>query len=359
MAKQMIIKEKLVEGMPANRMLKAGIEQEQDVAFYLRREFKNRDDVIVLNDLRLIHDDEVAQIDHLVVTKLGFCLIESKSIRAQVFINQQGEWSRKYGSKLTGIKSPIQQVELQQKLLLALLSDHVGEMLGKLFGLLRKGVARRKWTSICAVSSDAVINRKYLPNDLSERVIKSEFVAGWVDKNMTHGQGYGATYKKYTSGEALFSDVELKSIGDFLLDRHRPIGGSTAKTNPTTNEKACTEKTNKSSVARVIEPIAPSETKDPSQKDYDASAKSAPEDIRAAIAPTLCCKSCQQTDKLTAKSGRYGYYVLCECGANTSMKTKCIQCSKAMSVSKSVGEYKASCDCGYSLVVYSETKDTA
>ncbi|OUR87179.1 nuclease, partial [Gammaproteobacteria bacterium 42_54_T18] len=65
----MIIKEKQIETMPTDSRLKAGIKQEQDVAFYLRRAFKNRDDVMVFNDLRIIHDEEVAQIDHLIVTR--------------------------------------------------------------------------------------------------------------------------------------------------------------------------------------------------------------------------------------------------------------------------------------------------
>ena len=62
----MILKDK-TQTSSGSIKLDAGIKQEHDVAFYLRRAYKNNDKVMVLNDLRIEHDGESAQIDHLLV----------------------------------------------------------------------------------------------------------------------------------------------------------------------------------------------------------------------------------------------------------------------------------------------------
>jgi len=344
----MIIKEKQIETMPTDSRLKAGIKQEQDVAFYLRRAFKNRDDVMVFNDLRIIHDEEVAQIDHLIVTRLGFCLIESKSIKAEVNINKQGEWSRKYNGKITGFKSPIQQVGLQQKLLLALLTENIGQILDKMLGLVRQGVRGRRWESICAVSSDAVINRKYLPETLNERVVKSEFVADWVEKNMTHGEGFSAKMKKLTSTEPLFSDIELKSICDFLLGRHEPLVAAQPASPSKKSTEVATVVSEPSVVYTAVDRV---EVKPEPKVEVEVEVEDKQQDKPSVS--SMCCKGCQQSDKLTAMYGKYGYYTACECGTNTSMKTPCTQCKKQMKVSKAKTEYTANCACGHSVLIYS------
>jgi hypothetical protein len=73
-----------------------GAKQEQDAAFYLRRAYGDDPQVLVINDLRFEHHDEVTQIDHLLVYRHGFILIESKSIYGEVRVNRNGEWSRSH-----------------------------------------------------------------------------------------------------------------------------------------------------------------------------------------------------------------------------------------------------------------------
>ena len=96
----MILKDK-IQTSSASRELDAGIKQEQDVAFYLRRAYKDRDNVMVINDLRIEHDGEVAQIDHLIVYTYGFIVVESKSIRGEVNVNEHGEWTRSYRTDIS------------------------------------------------------------------------------------------------------------------------------------------------------------------------------------------------------------------------------------------------------------------
>lgn len=86
----MIIKDKDIS-VSTHYKKKLGDQVESDVAFYLKRQFSDQNDVLVFNDLRIEHNQEFAQIDHLVVYKKGFVLIESKSIKGTVKINDQLE----------------------------------------------------------------------------------------------------------------------------------------------------------------------------------------------------------------------------------------------------------------------------
>ena len=66
----MIIKDKNIQHANSAQA-KAGIKQELDVAFYLRRAFKDHEQVFVFNDLKFSHKQETAQIVTL-VTPLPF-----------------------------------------------------------------------------------------------------------------------------------------------------------------------------------------------------------------------------------------------------------------------------------------------
>jgi len=60
----MILKDKTLQNA-VHPTAKAGQKQEQDVAFFLRRAFKDHEQVFVLNDFKFTFNDETAQIDHL------------------------------------------------------------------------------------------------------------------------------------------------------------------------------------------------------------------------------------------------------------------------------------------------------
>ena len=80
----MILKTKSLQTTSTPRAI-AGQKQEQDVAFFLRRAFKDNPEVLVINDFKFSFNDETAQIDHLIVYTYGFVLIESKSIKIMKF----------------------------------------------------------------------------------------------------------------------------------------------------------------------------------------------------------------------------------------------------------------------------------
>jgi hypothetical protein len=72
-------------------LARAGRAAEEQLAFYLRRAFAKDQDFIVFNGLRLGHNGDFAQIDHLVAHPYGVIVIESKSVTTEVRVNEHGE----------------------------------------------------------------------------------------------------------------------------------------------------------------------------------------------------------------------------------------------------------------------------
>jgi hypothetical protein len=90
-----------------------GQKGEREVAYFLNHHLRDSERTIVIHDLRLEVDGEVAQIDHLVIQRYlrNAIVIESKSHRARLKCNAAGEWTAWYGRKPVPIASPIQQAK--------------------------------------------------------------------------------------------------------------------------------------------------------------------------------------------------------------------------------------------------------
>lgn len=306
----MILKDKTLQNA-VSPTAKAGQKQEQDVAFFLRRAFKDHKQVYVINDFKFTHNDETAQIDHLIVYTFGFILIESKSIKGEVKVNDFGEWTRSLCDKWSGMASPIKQVELQQELLKELLHENREVILSKLLGFKQQSFRFRCWDNLCAVSSSAIIDRDSMPNDISKKLVKTEFLVETIKKVMNLKTNIFKVLSIDSRPD--FSEEELKSITSFLMGQL--------------------------SDDRVIEKVEPKAVVDKSNVVVDA---------------VLQCKSCGEKSDYTAQYGRYGYFIKCnKCETNTAMKLPCFSCaSKKTKVSKKKEVYTLHCsDCEQGTVL--------
>lgn len=127
----MILKEKEFTN-PSDPRRKAGEEAEKQMAFYLQRAFRKRDDCFVINDLSITHDGEPAQIDHLIVSPYGLVIIESKSCHSTIIVDEFNRWARTFNGKPEGMQSPVLQAEEQGKILMGLLRSNTERLLGKM-----------------------------------------------------------------------------------------------------------------------------------------------------------------------------------------------------------------------------------
>ncbi|MGB5445389.1 MAG: NERD domain-containing protein [Psychromonas sp.] len=345
----MIVKHKETSSSKDVRQM-AGDKQEQDVAFFLRRAYKDNPQVYVFNDLRFEHNEEIAQIDHLILYPYGFVLIESKSITGEVKVNNNQEWTRSYNRQWSGMRSPIKQVELQEKLLRELLLENIKQLLPKLLGM-QQGFGGRCWDQICAISSNAIVHRDEMPEEISDQLVKSEFVVDKLTKLMNIPTSKIISFLKPTGtggSRPWFSPESMDKISDFLIAQHKPLFSEQAKpidslpTVPETNQvtenkqNIYTADTNQNDAITTFPSISP-ETQPITQK--------------------LACKKCNNTEQLQGAWGKFGYYVKCpSCNTNTAMKTNCPICnSKNTKINKKKAHYYLTCqDCNAQNEVFVE-----
>jgi ribosomal protein L37AE/L43A len=103
----------------------SGKKGEESSAYYLDFEFKTTKNWMLIHDLRLEHNGDVAQIDHLLIGRmLDFYVIESKNYSQGVSINEDGDFCYFYGRKPISIESPIAQNERHIRLLDRFLTDN-------------------------------------------------------------------------------------------------------------------------------------------------------------------------------------------------------------------------------------------
>ncbi|RTR40559.1 nuclease [Shewanella canadensis] len=324
----MILKTKSLQSSKTPQSI-AGQKQEQSVAFFLRRAFKTHKQVLVINDFKFTFNDETAQIDHLIIYPYGFVLIESKSIKGHVKVNKQEEWTRSHNNKWQGMASPIKQVELQQALLRELLKEHKSEMLGKLLGVKQQGFNMRCWDHLCAISSDAVIDRKTIPAAISDKLVKSEFLVDKLNKVMNIKNRFMRVVN-FSDTRPFFSEEELDSIGSFLLKQNI--------------ESQQIEPTAANSTTYTTTP-APS---DPQQIQVPTAVYQTEAKKTSTTQSYLCCKHCGESTNYAPMYGKFGYYIKCnQCTKNTPMKQACPQCqSKNTKVQKRKETYTLNCqDC--------------
>lgn len=308
----MILKDKTLINSNSAK-IQAGQKQELDVAFYLRRAFKDHSQVFVFNDVKFKHKGETAQIDHLIAYTYGFILIESKSITGEVTINEHQEWSRSYRGQWQGMPSPIKQVELQLALLRSLVIDNAPHLLPKLLSKLQQTFGGREWHSICAISSNAIINRNNTPKTVEERLVKSEFIADkLLDIMKLPASTPNALHFFSTNTRPWFSKETLDRICQFILEQNIS--------------------------PNLQEPSYVSADISESESVYDEALIGSEQTITAQVKPktdlikeiALACKQCNSSSNLQPLSGRYGYFVKCgNCSANTPMKMPCPNCSSS------------------------------
>lgn len=86
-----------------------GYKAEKDNAYYLDSRLKNSKTIVVLHDIRLEDDDNSAQFDHILVSRIGIIILESKSFTGDLTIKNDNSLSVKYGGKTKTFPNPIAQ----------------------------------------------------------------------------------------------------------------------------------------------------------------------------------------------------------------------------------------------------------
>lgn len=229
----MILKEKQLTNSQDYK-IRAGEDAEKQMAFYLQRSFAKKDNCFVLNDLRVIHNDDVAQIDHLIVTQFGLFIIESKSVHGKIIVNKHDEWSRTYNKEVAGMPSPVLQAEAQGRILKELLRTNADTLLGKLlFGKLQKGFKYCPIFVYVAISDTGIINRE---KDVPE-LFKADQITKSILTKLDELKQRNSPLSLSLSVAWEITKEETQVVAEFLLSRHEP----TPQNSPTIDTESITK----------------------------------------------------------------------------------------------------------------------
>lgn len=330
----MVIKE-LDSIEPTNKFEQAGYRAESQLAFYLKREFKDDPQFLVFNNLRLKKDEDVCQIDHLILYQYGIVIIESKSVTTRIEVNELGEWKRWFNNDWQGMPSPIFQAQRQGKFLKDYLEDHVESLLNKTLLGIQPHFTKMPIDVLVAISDAGIINRP--PNDKLDIVCKADQIPEKI-------KAIASEYRKRSSLFNLSLEISyelnkeaISKISKFLLDHHQPAKNKPLVDRPTPNPNP--------NIA-IATPQSPSP-----KKIIPTSTRSLPKSAPVpkpvvkpvAITSKNTCSHCQSTDIAIAYV--HSYFFKCNaCGKNTPIKNICPTCCDRERIRKSGLQFFSECE---------------
>jgi hypothetical protein len=278
-----------------NKLIKTGDNSEKQMAFYLKRAFVNEEKIIILNDLRIIVNDEVAQIDHLIVHAFGFIVIESKSVTTEVSVNKYGEWCRVYNNQKKGMPSPIKQAERQIEILKALLDNHAHEIFKENFfnKLIKPKFSNYNFDVFIAISDNGMIERE--SETQVENIVKAEQITDKVKNLLKHYYMQNINPLRMLPHQESQTTL-IERTAKFLTQKHQSIN---IEEESLEKEKIIIEQSLK---AIILDNKIVKIEKSSHQ---------------------ISCSKCQSLN-IEIQYGKYGYYFKClACDGNTALKLKC------------------------------------
>ncbi len=187
-----------------------GIQGESESAFYLDSYFKDGENHVLLHDLRLVVDGDVAQIDHLVLTRGGgVYLIETKNYSGNLEVNAHGEFTVHYDDQRFGIPSPLEQSKRHERVLSKLM-----EMLG----MVGRTEKKLEFHHVVMLHPKAIIQRPAPKVFDTSFLIKADQFPAWREK-FVEKIGVGGIFKSLIN---LRSPDTIKEWGEKLKRQHRP-----------------------------------------------------------------------------------------------------------------------------------------
>ena len=189
--------------------LENGYKAEKENAYYLDFHFESRDRLILLHDIRIDHKGRTAQFDHILIAPLGITILESKSFKGELTINNDNSLNVKYGKYTKTFPSPIEQNIRHEKVLYDFLHDTLE--IPTRFRLMG-GIPI---SNMVLIHPNTTVTNKKLPEGFE----RSDAFATRRNKDID----------KMNGAKVLFSAVTYvtkdlaKEIGEILIEVHTPI----------------------------------------------------------------------------------------------------------------------------------------
>jgi hypothetical protein len=187
--------------------IRLGAKAEADAAYQLDFDLRDSKHWAVIHDLRIDVDRHVAQIDHLVISRmLEVFVCESKSYTGGVKVNEHGEWLTFRDRRPVGIPSPVEQNRRHIKVIEEVIKRGFVELPRRIVAL------KPTYRNIVLVSPGGLITRppKKLP-ELDSVVKVDQFRSYLLDRDFPDRQLL-----------KLVGSDTLEALGRQLVALHRP-----------------------------------------------------------------------------------------------------------------------------------------
>jgi hypothetical protein len=196
------------------KTLKAGNKGEKDAAYYIDLYYRNNQNWAVIHDLRIEHNGDVAQIDHLMINRLfEFYILETKSFAYGLKITENGEFLFWNGNRYIAMQSPIEQLNRHILVLERLLKNE--DILPKRLGM----ELRPSFKPYVLVSPTSTLIRPDRKKFNSDTVIKSDVLFKQIQNDADN-----VKLVEVFSGLAKLISVEtLIELTHRLATFHHPI----------------------------------------------------------------------------------------------------------------------------------------
>lgn len=191
--------------------LRKGTQGERDAAYYLDNYLAEGKNSVLIHDFRFVLDGETAQIDHLLMNRLGYVfLFETKNFSGNLRISDNGEFSVNYGRREFGIPSPLEQSRRHERVLRKLLDRlEIKPRVGSQF----------QFHHVVLVDPKATITRPRPKVLDTSMVIKADQFPDWHKKFGDQEVGVLEAFKGLAN---LRSADTVREWGERLLRQHCP-----------------------------------------------------------------------------------------------------------------------------------------
>jgi hypothetical protein len=190
----------------------SGLRGERDAAYEIDFHYGASPNWAVIHDLRVEHQDRVAQIDHVLINRtLDLYVCESKRFSEGIEINDRGEFCALSHGRAYGVPSPIEQNRKHILVLEAILDG------GRVDVPMRLGFYLwPKFKSLILVSRNALIVRPKTGVTAIDTIIKTDQVRAYIEKAVDKETGLLDAAK-------LISPETLARFARSIAALHRPL----------------------------------------------------------------------------------------------------------------------------------------
>lgn len=186
-----------------------GIESEKQNAYYINFYLANSKNLIVLHDIRLEHNGRTAQIDHMIMSRFGIELFESKSFKGKLTINADNSLEVNYNGTIKSFPSPIEQSKRHADVLQKFIEDNAD--LGKRIELL--GGFNIK--NVVLIHPETTITNKKLPDNFFR-------ADTYINKRIKDIDNIGVIEMFKTVSKMITID-SVKELAELIKNAHKPV----------------------------------------------------------------------------------------------------------------------------------------